>query len=119
MDGGEEEVVGVHQGHKLQSVRHGGLHLLTNLVDALVHLRSIRARRLEDQHEGTRLATDVRDETIALGTDLNIGHLFQMQHVTTVGGLDHDVLKLLNLLQRTLILHGVLVLVIRLLTEVT
>ena len=39
--------------------------------------------------------------------------------MTAVGGLNHDVLKLLNFLQRTLVLHRVLVLVIRLLAERT
>ena len=105
MDSSEEEVVGVLQGDELQTVRHRFLQLLTHLVDAGVGLGSIRTRRLEDNHEGTRLTVDVRDETVGLGTNLNFCYVFQVQHMTAFSSLENDFVELLNLLQCTLVLH--------------
>ena len=106
------EVVTGHHGHELQPGRHRCLHLLKRLVDGGIHLSGISTRCREHHAEGTRLVLDVRGEVVTHGTNLHLGHVAQVQH-TTATGAQHDVIELLDGLQCTLVLHGVLVGVLR------
>ena len=116
MDGGKQEVVAGHQRHELQSGRHRLLQLLEGLVDAGVHLRRIGTRSREYHEHSTGTVLDVRGKVVTHGTNLHLCHVTKVQHAATAGA-QHDVVKLLNGLQRTLVLHGVLVGVCRLLSQ--
>ena len=72
----------------------------------------------EYHEEGTWLILDVGGEVVAHGANLHICHVAQVQH-TAAAGAQHDVIKLLDTLQCTLVLHGVLVGVFRKFTQGT
>ena len=113
MDGCEQEVVRGHHGHELQTGRHCLLRFLKHLVDAGVHLGGIGSRRSKHHKEGTRTVLNVRREVVAHGTDLHLSHVAQVQHAASTGA-QHDVFELILRLQRSLILHVVLIGVTRL-----
>ena len=119
VDGGEEEVITGLQRHELQSGGQGRLELFVELVYLFVHLSRIRARRLIDKVEHTRFAVHVGRHRVGFRADLHRRYIPQVQHVAVVLRTDDDVLKLLDGLERTFVLHRVLVGVLRLLTERT
>ena len=119
MNGGEEEVVAGLQNLELQAGRHRRLQLLVEFIDAGVHLRSVGAGSLEHHVDGARLSIDVRREVVAHGTNLHLGDIAQMQQMAAFAGAQHDVIELLNGLQRALVLHGVLIGILTLLAQRT
>ena len=118
MDSSEQEVIAGHQGYELQSGWHRCLHLLKRFVDAGVHLRGISTWSREHHADGTWFVLDVGCEVVAHGTYLHLCYIAQVQDAAATGT-QHDVVELFDGLQRTLVLHGVLVGVLRLFTQGT
>ena len=108
MDSSEQEVVAGHHGHELQSCRHCLLCLLKCFLDARIHLGGVGTWCSEYQEERTRAVLDIRGEVVAHGTNLHFCHVVEVQYAATTCA-QHDVVELLDSLQRTLVLHGVLV----------
>ena len=119
MDGSEEEVIAGLQNLELQAGRHRRLQLLIEVGNAGVHLGSVGARGLEHHVDGARLAVDVGGEAVAHGADFHLSHIAQVQQVTAVAGAQHNLVELLDGLQRALVLHRVLVGILGLLTQRT
>ena len=93
--------------------------MLVELVDLLVHKGCVGSRGLIDEKEHTRHTVHERGHGIGLRTDLYLRYVLEVQHRTVVLGTQHDVLKLLDALERTFVLHRVLERVLGLLTERT
>ena len=90
---------------KGQSGGHRFLHVLADFRDAGVHLGGVGTRRLENHQHSTGGSIDIRHKAVALSTNLHRSHVAQVQHVAALSGAQHDVVKLLDGLQRTLVLH--------------
>ena len=113
MDSSEEEVVTGLQYLKLQSGGHGRFEVFIQLMNACIHLRRIGTRCLEHHEQRTRLAVYVGGEVIAHRTDLDIRYIAQVQQVTAVTRAQHDVVELLDGLERAFVLHRVLIRILR------
>ena len=119
MDRGKKEVITRLQSHELQACRQGRFELLIELIDLLVHQGGVGARGLIDEVEHTRHTVDIRGHGVALRADLYRRYILQIQYVSALRRTKYDILKFLDALERSLVLHRVLIRVLGLLAEGT
>ena len=89
-----------------------GLHILCDFV-------GVRAGNLLHHTHDRRSIVVLHRYRVLQTAQLYLGHIFQLQRLTVVGGLDDDIAKFLWRLQSARVTHGVFIGHVRLLTEGT
>ena len=109
MDRSVEEVVGRHHLCQLHSFGQLLAGLFEEGVNLLVYRCGIGTGRLEHQAAHTRMAVQHTYVGVVFTSQVDVGHLLQLQHFAVSGRGHHHLAKLLGCITTSAKLHGILV----------
>ncbi len=119
MDRSEKEVVGAHHLREFYAFRQVLAHFIQQFVDVLVHFCCIGTGRLEHHAGHAVMPVHAAFVGVAVLTQLDVCYIFQFQHFAVFRRTDYDFTEFLRCDETAFILHGILVSLVRVLTERT
>ncbi len=114
-----EEVVVVHRDFECTALGQIGFQTIYKRYTVVDNLGSVGAGSLEHHRHRRHLAVVLVRETVGHTAELDIGHVFEVEHLAVGAGADNDVAELLGLGQTAAVAHGVLERLVALLAECT